>query len=195
MGNLFASIWDKLFGKKEMRILMVGLDAAGKTTILYKLKLGEVVTTIPTIGFNVETVEYKNISFTVWDVGGQDKIRPLWRHYYQNTQGIIFVVDSNDRQRLSSDSPDDNTAANELKRMLAEDELREAVLLVFANKQDLPNALKVADITERLGLNQLRNRQWFIQACCATTGDGLYEGLDWLSTTLAKKKWSSQNVK
>jgi small GTP-binding protein len=75
-----------MFGKKEMRILMVGLDAAGKTTILYKLKLGEVVTTIPTIGFNVETVEYKNISFTVWDVGGQDKIRPLWRHYYQNTQ-------------------------------------------------------------------------------------------------------------
>ena len=75
-------------------IFKVGLDAAGKTTILYKLKLGEVVTTIPTIGFNVETVEYKNISFTVWDVGGQDKIRPLWRHYYQNTQGIIFVVDS-----------------------------------------------------------------------------------------------------
>ena len=75
-----------MVGKQEMRILMVGLDAAGKTTILYKLKLGEVVTTIPTIGFNVETVEYKNISFTVWDVGGQDKIRPLWRHYYQNTQ-------------------------------------------------------------------------------------------------------------
>jgi ADP-ribosylation factor protein 1 len=89
-----------MFGKKEMRILMVGLDAAGKTTILYKLKLGEVVTTIPTIGFNVETVEYKNISFTVWDVGGQDKIRPLWRHYYQNTQGLIFVVDSNDRDRI-----------------------------------------------------------------------------------------------
>merc|ERR1712166_894396 len=110
---------------------MVGLDAAGKTTILYKLKLGEIVTTIPTIGFNVETVEYKNISFTVWgaarrshppppppswlplthrldaspvpflsaDVGGQDKIRPLWRHYYQNTQGVIFV-DSNDRDRV-----------------------------------------------------------------------------------------------
>lgn len=79
----------------------VGLDAAGKTTILYKLKLGEIVTTIPTIGFNVETVEYKNICFTVWDVGGQDKIRPLWRHYFQNTQGLIFVVDSNDRERIT----------------------------------------------------------------------------------------------
>ena len=100
MGLTFSKLFGKLFGKKDVRILMVGLDAAGKTTILYKLKLGEIVTTIPTIGFNVETVEYKNISFTVWDVGGQDKIRPLWRHYYQNTQGVIFVVDSNDRDRV-----------------------------------------------------------------------------------------------
>uniref|UniRef100_A0A1I8EFP4 ADP-ribosylation factor 1-like 2 n=1 Tax=Wuchereria bancrofti TaxID=6293 RepID=A0A1I8EFP4_WUCBA len=94
MGNIFTNLFKGLFGKKEMRILMVGLDAAGKTTILYKLKLGEIVTTIPTIGFNVETVEYKNISFTVWDVGGQDKIRPLWRHYFQNTQDI-FLLSSN----------------------------------------------------------------------------------------------------
>merc|ERR1719178_667237 len=86
--------------EQEMRILMVGLDAAGKTTILYKLKLGEVVTTIPTIGFNVETVEYKNIKFTVWDVGGQDKIRKLWRNYSQGTEGIIFVIDSSDRDRI-----------------------------------------------------------------------------------------------
>jgi ADP-ribosylation factor 1/2 len=83
------------------------------------------------IGFNVETVEYKNIQFTVWDVGGQDKIRPLWRHYFQNTQGIIFVVDSNDRDRVVE-------AREELQRMLNEDELRDALLLVFANKQDLP---------------------------------------------------------
>jgi len=177
-----------MFGKKEMRILMVGLDAAGKTTILYKLKLGEVVTTIPTIGFNVETVEYKNISFTVWDVGGQDKIRPLWRHYYQNTQGIIFVVDSNDRDRIDESNSSEHSAKEELHRMLAEDELRDAILLVFCNKQDLPNAMSVAEVTERLGLNQIRNRQWYIQATCATTGDGLYEGLDWLSNTLTKRK-------
>lgn len=82
-------------------------------------------------GFNVETVEYRNIQFTVWDVGGQDKIRPLWRHYFQNTQGIIFVVDSNDRDRVPE-------AREELQRMLNEDELRDALLLVFANKQDLP---------------------------------------------------------
>merc|ERR1712050_798636 len=101
MGFAFSKIWQRMIGKQDMRILMVGLDAAGKTTILYKLKLGEVVTTIPTIGFNVETVEYRNICYTVWDVGGQDRIRKLWRHYYQGTQGIIFVVDSNDRERIS----------------------------------------------------------------------------------------------
>jgi len=180
MGGSFGKLFKKLFSKKDMRILMVGLDAAGKTTILYKLKLGEIVTTIPTIGFNVETVEYKNINFTVWDVGGQDKIRPLWRHYFQNTQGLIFVVDSNDRERISE-------AAEELNKMLNEDELRDAAVLVFANKQDLPNAMSVAEVTDKLGLHQLRSRKWYIQSTCATSGDGLYEGLDWLSNVLSGK--------
>mmetsp|Transcript_6948 Transcript_6948/g.19711 ORF Transcript_6948/g.19711 Transcript_6948/m.19711 type:complete len:182 (+) Transcript_6948:64-609(+) len=181
MGLAFTKIWQRMIGKTEMRILMVGLDAAGKTTILYKLKLGEVVTTIPTIGFNVETVEYKNLSFTVWDVGGQDKIRPLWRHYYQGTNGLIYVIDSNDRDRIED-------AREELNKMLNEDEMRDAVVLVFANKQDLPNAMTAAEVTEKLGLHNLRSRQWFIQSACATTGDGLYEGLDWLSRTLSSKK-------
>ena len=171
-------IFEKLFSAKEMRTLMVGLDAAGKTTILYKLKLGEVVTTIPTIGFNVETVEYKKVKFTVWDVGGQDKIRTLWRHYYQNTQALIFVVDSNDKGRVED-------ARSELHKMLAEDELRDAIVLVFANKQDLPHAMSAAEITDQLGLHTLRSRRWYIQACCATTGDGLYEGLDWLSNAMS----------
>jgi len=181
MGLTISSLFTRLFGKQQMRILMVGLDAAGKTTILYKLKLGEIVTTIPTIGFNVETVEYKNISFTVWDVGGQDKIRPLWRHYFQNTQGLIFVVDSNDRERVGE-------AKEELNRMLNEDELRDAVLLIFANKQDLPQAMNAAEITDKLGLHSLRQRNWYIQATCATSGDGLYEGLDWLSNQLKNAK-------
>ncbi|RVW46482.1 ADP-ribosylation factor [Vitis vinifera] len=132
------------------------------------------------LGFNVETVEYKNISFTVWDVGGQDKIRPLWRHYFQNTQGLIFVVDSNDRDRVVE-------ARDELHRMLNEDELRDAVLLVFANKQDLPNAMNAAEITDKLGLHSLRQRHWYIQSTCATSGEGLYEGLEWLSNNIATK--------
>ncbi|XP_039035388.1 ADP-ribosylation factor 1-like [Hibiscus syriacus] len=179
-GDDISRLVRMLFAKKEMRILMVGLDAAGKTTILYKLKLGEIVTTIPTIGFNVETVEYKNVSFTVWDVGGEDKIRPLWRHYFQNTQGLIFVVDSNDRERATE-------AKDELHRMLNEDELSNATLLVFANKQDLPNAMTVSEITDKLGLHSLRQRRWYIQATCATSGQVLYEGLDWLSSNISSK--------
>jgi ADP-ribosylation factor protein 1 len=178
--GFMTSIFTRLsFPKQDMRLLMVGLDAAGKTTILYKLKLGEVVTTIPTIGFNVETVEYKNIAMTVWDTGGRGKIRPLWRHYYQNTRGVIIVVDSNDRERLDE-------AREEMQRMLSEDELHNAPVLVFANKQDLPNAMGMAEMTEKLQLHSIRNRHWHIQATCATTGDGLYEGLDWLSNTLKK---------
>jgi ADP-ribosylation factor protein 6 len=88
MGGQLSKVMGKIFGSKEMRLLMLGLDAAGKTTILYKLKLGQDVTTIPTVGFNVETVTYKNVKFNVWDVGGQDKIRPLWRHYFS---GLCFV--------------------------------------------------------------------------------------------------------
>lgn len=178
MGNFIARALSRLVdSNRDMRVLMVGLDAAGKTTILYKLKLGEIVTTIPTIGFNVETVDYKNVSFTVWDVGGQDKIRPLWRHYYQGTQGLIFVVDSNDKDRIGE-------AHDELHRMLSEQDLRDAVVLILANKQDLPNAMSVAEVTDKLGMHSLRNRRWYTQATCATTGEGLFEGLDWLSANL-----------
>merc|ERR1711862_43094 len=150
------------------------------TTVLYKLKLGEVVTTIPTIGFNVESVEYKNISFTVWDIGGQDKIRKLWR-YYQGTNGLIFVVDSSDRERI-------DLAQEELSKTLDEDEMREVAVLVIANKQDLPNSMPPAGIIDKLGLHKRRHHRWYVQAACATTGDGLYEGMDWLSRTLSSRK-------
>jgi len=178
MGGFLTRVFGGLIGKQDVRILMVGLDAAGKTTILYKMKLGEMVTTIPTIGFNVEVVEYKNLKFTMWDVGGQDKLRPLWRHYYQNTNGVIYVVDSNDKERIGM-------ARDELQKMLNEEELRDASVLVFANKQDLPNALAPAEVADRLGLHTLRTtRSWYIQGCCATNGEGLYEGLDWLAANV-----------
>ena len=234
MGGFFAKAMDLINGKQEKRILMVGLDAAGKTTILYKLKLGDVITSIPTIGFNVETVEYKNIEFTVWDIGGQFRvhsnsichhiivylhnfsphlslyfsihhypltcaltaishhrhmIRPLWRHYYHGTEAVIFVVDSNDRERISPNQycQEDN-AQFELHSLLEDDLLKDAALLVLANKQDLPNAMNVNEITQKLELNKMKNRQWYIQSTCATTGDGLYEGLDWLSNTLRRNQ-------
>ncbi|KAM4587842.1 uncharacterized protein PAE49_002529 [Odontesthes bonariensis] len=179
MGVIISHIFSGFTSKTPVRILMVGLDAAGKTTLLYKLKLAEVVTTLPTIGFNVETVEFKNISFTVWDVGGQTIIRPLWRHYYTNTQGLIFVVDSNDPERIKE-------AADELHMMMEEEEMRGVALLVFANKQDLPRAMSVSDITEVLGLSRIP-QPWFVQASCAVSGGGLVEGLDWLSNHILKQ--------
>ena len=137
------------------------------------------MTTIPTIGFNVEEVNYKNLSMTMWDVGGQDKIRRLWSHYYENSDAIVYVVDSNDRDRLSE-------ARDELHKMLDEDQLRNASLLVLCNKQDLPSAMSPSAVSEGLGLRALR-RDWYIQACSAVSGDGIFEGLEWLSQTLKKK--------
>ncbi|KAH7108448.1 ADP-ribosylation factor family-domain-containing protein [Auriculariales sp. MPI-PUGE-AT-0066] len=169
MGANLSKAIAKLFGNKEMRLLMLGLDAAGKTTILYKLKLNQSVTTIPTVGFNVETVTYKNVKFNVWDVGGQDKIRPLWRHYYTGTQGLVFVVDSQDRDRIDE-------AKNELQRILGDREMKDCLLLVFANKQDLPGAMSPGE-----------DRSWYVHPSCATTGEGLFEGLQWLSQNVKKQ--------
>jgi small GTP-binding protein len=190
MGISLSNAWNKLFGNKEYRILMIGLDNAGKTTILYKLKLGEFLTTIPTIGFNVETVEYKKISFTIFDIGGQDRIRALWKHYYYNTDAIIFVIDSSDPDRLDNKENKEttNTVDHELSLMLQSDELKNAVFLFLANKQDLTSSVKIHEIVDRLKLYNLKNREWFIQGTNALTGDGIYEGLDWLSKTLDKVK-------
>nr|XP_055040070.1 ADP-ribosylation factor 4-like isoform X3 [Misgurnus anguillicaudatus] len=130
--------------------------------------------------FQLLTVEHKNISFTVWDVGGQTKIRSLWRHYYSNTEGLIFVVDSSDLERIE-------TAAAELNMMLQEDEMRDVALLVLANKQDLPKAMSSHQLADRLGLHVLIDRQWYVQPTCAVLGSGLYEGLEWLSEQLTKR--------
>ncbi|KAF6262567.1 ARF-like small GTPase [Scenedesmus sp. NREL 46B-D3] len=165
------------FGEKEARILVLGLDNAGKTTILYRLQVGEVVSTIPTIGFNVETVSYKNIKFQVWDLGGQTSIRPYWRCYYPNTQAIIYVVDSSDVERIG-------ISKEEFHAIVQEEELKDALILVYANKQDLPGALSDAQVAEALGLADIRNRDWAIFKTSAIKGDGLFEGLDWLSNTL-----------
>jgi len=161
--------------------LILGLDNSGKTTILYKLQMGEVVTTVPTIGFNVETVQYKNLRFQVWDLGGQTSIRPYWRCYYQNTSAVIYVVDSADTERLS-------LSKQELVAMLEEEELKDAALLVFANKQDLPNALPSNVVAERLGLASLKSRHWAIFNTSAIKGDGIFGGLDWLVALLRERR-------
>nr|XP_039265265.1 ADP-ribosylation factor-like [Styela clava] len=174
------------FQDNPARILMLGIDGAGKTTTLYKLKLNEVVTTIPTIGFNVETVSpCKGLTFTVWDVGGQTKIRPLWRHYYQNSDGLIYVIDSNDAERFGE-------SREELGAILESEEMKGVPVLVLANKQDLPHAEPLDKMVESLGLRNLK-QEWHIQACCAVTGDGIIEGMHKFTELVKRFKRSRQH--
>ena len=161
---------------------MVGLDEAGKSTILYYFRSGKIPKTIQTtIGFNVETFEYKNLNFTIWDVSGQDKIRVLWKQYYKATDGIIFVVDSNDVDRIED-------AGEQLKKLLAEEDLKDCFVLVLANKQDLNGALPPNEIAEKLGMRNLKERSWQVQGTSVNTGKGLKEGLEWMASVLLKKK-------
>ena len=137
------------------------------------MKLGELVTTIPTIGFNVEQVQYKNLRMTIWDVGGQDKIRALWRHYFENTDAVIWIVDSADADRMGE-------ARDALHKVLSDDLLRNTSLLVLANKQDLPSAARPDCLSDLLGLRSIPGLEWYIQPTSCATGEGLFEGLDWL---------------
>ncbi|KAE8706706.1 ADP-ribosylation factor 1 [Hibiscus syriacus] len=150
-------------------------------TTVYSTTVRRSIRTFSFEGFNVETAEYKIISFTVWHVGGQDKSSTF---FLSNTDPslveTLFPEHSGSYFRVAE-------ARDELHRMLNEDELRDAVLLVFANKQDLPNAMNAAEITDKLGLHSLRQHHWYIQSTCATSGEGLYEGLDWLSNNFASK--------
>jgi ADP-ribosylation factor protein 1 len=152
------------------------------------------------VGFNVETVEYKNITFTVWDVGGQERLRSLWKHCelhlfdpgytyahhsgspldFQGSQGLIYIVDSNDVDRIAD-------ARESLGSLMADSALVGIPILILANKQDLPMAMSTSAITDRLGLHGVREREWYVQGCVAGSGDGLYEGLEWLATTLKKQ--------
>lgn len=183
MGSSISALFSRFSPKEERKVLILGLDNAGKTTLLYKMQLGEVVDTAPTIGFNVETVDFKGVSLKAWDVGGQQKIRKLWRHYYADTAGLVFVVDSADcgEERLAD-------AREELHGMLGEDGLRDAKVLVFANKQDMGGAVRPSELAEGLGLNKVRSHEWYVQGCSAKTGDGTAEGFEWLVTAMRKKK-------
>jgi ADP-ribosylation factor protein 1 len=168
------------------KILMQGLDAAGKTTLLYKIFKGRnIETTIPTIGFNVETAadDTSVVLWNTWDVGGRDKIRPLWRHYYQNTAACVFVVDSNDRERIDQ-------AGEELRKMLGEEELQGVPLLVLANKQDLPLCMSLDEITAALGLHLYAGRRkWRVFPTVAIAGEGVDAALMWLGRQMAGEIW------
>ena len=177
MGFVFSNLFKGLVGQEQNRMIIIGLDNAGKTTVLYKLHLGEVVTTVPTVGFNVETVNYEGLKFQVWDLGGQTGLRPYWRCYYQDTNAVVFVVDSADKERLEY-------SRQELEIMLQEDELKGVPVLVLANKQDMPGAMGYDEIYKGLGLSSIKNRQWQMFRTSAMDGTGLKEAFEWLTNTL-----------
>ena len=180
-------IHEFLFGS-QADIRMLGFDAVGKTTILYRLKLNETLQTISTVGFNVETIQLKNYSFTLWDVRGSEKIRPLWKHYLPGTDGLVFVVDSADQESFSE-------VQMELGWILKSVELAGVPLLVLANKQDLPKACSPETVAPRLGLNELEDRSWHIQGTSAVSGDGLYEAMETLAGLVAEFQRRKRTLK
>uniref|UniRef100_H2Z503 ADP-ribosylation factor-like protein 14 n=1 Tax=Ciona savignyi TaxID=51511 RepID=H2Z503_CIOSA len=157
---------------RRSRILILGPDAAGKTTLLYRLKTGRSVNTIPTIGFNVESIQIRRTLLTLWDVGGQDKLRTLWKHYFIGVSTLAFVVDSSDRDRIDE-------ANDALQGVLMDPLLDNCAILVYANKQDMEGSMSTEEVADKLGLGQFPSRPWHVQSACALTGDGLYEGLEW----------------
>uniref|UniRef100_A0A8C1E953 ADP-ribosylation factor-like 8 n=3 Tax=Cyprinus carpio TaxID=7962 RepID=A0A8C1E953_CYPCA len=164
MGLIFAKLWS-FFCNQEHKVIIVGLDNAGKTTILYQFLMNEVVHTSPTIGSNVEEIVVKKTHFLMWDIGGQESLRSSWNTYYSNTEFIILVVDSTDRERLA-------ISKEELYKMLAHEDLRKAAVLIFANKQDMKGCMSAAEISKYLTLSSIKDHPWHIQSCCALTGEG-----------------------
>ena len=162
--------------KREIRVVIIGLDLAGKTSILNKLKYDEAGNTTPTVGFNFQTVVHKRSEINIWDTGGQDKIRDLWKHYYEQVNGIIFVVDSTDENRLEE-------AKNELHKALSDIRLKDAFLCIIANKQDKTDKLLPVDtVKKQLALEDISDsRAWTFIPASAHSGAGLTEVLNWLS--------------
>lgn len=182
-----TSLLDSLPPNQSLHVVMLGLDSAGKTTALYRLKFDQYLNTVPTIGFNCEKIKgttgkAKGTSFVIWDVGGQDKLRPLWRSYTRCTDGIVFVLDSVDEERMEE-------ARMELIRTAKSPENAGVPILVLANKQDLPTAKDPREIERLLGLHELGSGHlWHVQPACAIIGDGLDEGLESLYEMILKRR-------
>ena len=153
------------------------MQNAGKTTILYRLSLGQLVKTTPTIGSNVEELAYNNVKFQAWDLGGQESTRSVWDVYYMNTDGVIYVIDSQDENNYEE-------SKNQFHKILKNSTLKNATILIFANKQDLPGAKTINDIIQDYELDKIKNHSWQIQPCSALRGEGLIDGLKWLSEQL-----------
>lgn len=167
--------------EKEVRILILGLDNAGKTTLLKRLNGEDTSGVSPTLGFNIKTLEHRGFRLNMWDVGGQKSLRAYWRNYFESTDALIWVVDSADRRRLAD-------CYDELRTLLCEEKLLGSSLLVLANKQDLPGALPPDEIGKVLELSAIGSLHWKLLGCSAITGvNGLLDGMDWLLDDLSRR--------
>ncbi|ODQ54148.1 ARF/SAR superfamily [Saitoella complicata NRRL Y-17804] len=167
--------------EKEMRFLMLGLDNAGKTTIIKKLLNEDISQISPTLGFNIKTLtSFEPYKLNIWDVGGQRTLRSYWRNYFERTDAVIWVVDATDRARMSD-------CRDELRGLLQEERLSGATLLVFANKADVEGCLSPGEIKDALGLEDVRTHTWKILRCSAVTGEGLEGGVRWVVEEVAKR--------
>ncbi|XP_053572410.1 ADP-ribosylation factor 1-like 2 [Bombina bombina] len=165
----------------KARILVLGLDGAGKTTILYWLKVKERVTTIPTVGFNVETLDpIGGVAFTVWDINKRSNAWPLWRHYLACTHGLVFVVDSKNIESHGD-------AKDMLYEILGEEELKGVPLIVLANKQDLTGAKSASELAQQFELEKWSGSKWGVYGCSAISGEGLQDVLKKLSEMVKDK--------
>ncbi|KAA6381027.1 MAG: putative ARF/SAR protein [Streblomastix strix] len=167
MGALFSS------RKAQLRLLFLGLDNAGKTTILNALTDMPINDISPTQGFNLKTVSHSKFQLNCWDLGGQRAIRPYWKNYFTQSDAIVFVVDSADTPRMEE-------CGTELQQLLEEDKLSGLPLLVYSNKQ----AMKPDEIALALELHSIRDRPWQIQGCSAVSKTGLQEGINWLTSQI-----------
>ncbi|XP_015219965.1 ADP-ribosylation factor-like protein 11 [Lepisosteus oculatus] len=166
-----GSAISKRYQTKPASVLLLGLDSSGKSTLLYKLKDDLAVETSPTIGFNVEMLELAHkTTLTIWDVGGQDSMRPNWKHYLEDCDALVFVVDSADSSRLDQ-------AKAVLRKIMKDDNMKGVPLLVLANKKELPQSLSIREISNKLELSSYEDTDWEIQACSAYTGLGLQQAL------------------
>ncbi|KAB5523011.1 ADP-ribosylation factor family-domain-containing protein [Coniochaeta sp. 2T2.1] len=158
---------------KELRILMLGLDNAGKTTIVKRIMGEDVNTVSPTLGFIIKTIDYQGYKLNIWDVGGQKTLRSYWRNYFEKTDALIWVVDATDRLRMDD-------CKEELHGLLQEERLSGASLLVFANKSDVTGCMTSEEILHALQLKAIKTHRWNILQCSGITGENLEEGLAWV---------------
>lgn len=166
--------------EKEMRILFLGLDNAGKSSVI-KAFMGQSIDDLsPTLGFEIKAVECLGYRLNCWDVGGQSTIRAYWRNYFEATDGVVWVVDSTDRERMA-------LCKQELDLILKQERLANSSLLIFANKQDVGGAMTAEEIRDALDLDKIERRHYSINPCSAATRAGIVEGITWIVNDIGSR--------